>query len=183
LDHEWTVAGLRTYTREQRRLDDTENKLHSPKSTSTRAEHCHGRDGRPNESSDREVDGRSNARDQHVGRQLGKHISNSKNGNGSLVVSILEVEILIESVESGLSDVGAVQVVEHVENPELGKHPHVELADNLLLELCGIGEAESCDVGEVVNHLGLFLSIRGCVFKRTSKVLDFLALMGLRFRI
>ncbi|KAI6752064.1 hypothetical protein HG531_006760 [Fusarium graminearum] len=171
------------WEKEQRRLDDTENKLHSPESTSARTEHCHGRNSRPDEGSDREVDGRSNTGDQHVGRQLSKHVSDSKNRNSSLVITILEVKILVEGVESGLGDVGAVEIVEHVENPKLGKHEHVELADNLLLELSGVGKAESCDIGQVWSYLWLFLTVGRCGFQRTSNVLGVLALVGLRLGV
>jgi hypothetical protein len=88
-----------------------------------------------------------------------------------LIISILEVKILIESIQSSLCNIRPVEVIEHVKNPQLGKHPQVQLPHNLLLQFGGIGQTEEFDVVQVGGYFCLVMLVRGDVVERSAGLL------------
>jgi hypothetical protein len=74
-----------------------------------------------------------------------------------LVVTLSKVQIFIEGVETSLGDVRAVEVVEHIKNPKLWKHPRIKTAHDLLLELSSVCEAQLSDMVDIRRKFGSFL--------------------------
>lgn len=88
-----------------------------------------------------------------------------------MIVAIFEVKILIEGVQTGLRNVVPVEVVEHVKDPELGKHPRVQLADNSLLQLLGVVHFEAGNMVNVGDYIRLRLQIRRDFVERSAALL------------
>jgi hypothetical protein len=76
-----------------------------------------------------------------------------------LVVTLTKVQIFVEGVETSLSDVRAVEIIEHVKNPKLWKHPRVESPNDLLLKLRRVREAKLSDMIDVRREFGSFLIV------------------------
>lgn len=71
-----------------------------------------------------------------------------------LVVTLTEVQIFIKSVETSLSNVRAVEIVEHVKDPKLWEHPSVKTPDDFLLKLRCVCEAELSNMVDIRREFG-----------------------------
>ena len=74
-----------------------------------------------------------------------------------LVVTLTEVQIFIEGVKTSLSNVRAVEIVEHVKDPKLWEHPSVKTPDDFLLKLRCVREAELSNMIDIRREFGSFL--------------------------
>jgi hypothetical protein len=96
-----------------------------------------GHDGAPHEDDAGEEDARRPSLDGNVGQRLEAGVRDEEDGQGNVVVGALHVERFLHLGNTGISNVGAVQERQEIEQRQPRNQPQVHLPDERFV-LCGV---------------------------------------------